>query len=247
MATFNIEEYLNSLPDDVEEINISYKGLTYIPSLERFTKLQELICSNNQLTTLVSLPSSLQRLYCSDNQLGTLPPLSSSLQILECWNIQLTYLPSLPSSLQELYCGENQLTYLPPLPSSLKILYCEENQITSLPYLPSSLQELYCYDNELATLPILPSSLQEFYSGNDLFMFYDISSWRTFDKFRKTYYKLKYGHKLERYFLNVIKKKKQQLNNELLYSPNLKFYKQFVDPITLETMKTNKKIDKLLY
>jgi hypothetical protein len=30
METFNIEEYLDSLPDDVEEINISNKGLTYV-------------------------------------------------------------------------------------------------------------------------------------------------------------------------------------------------------------------------
>jgi hypothetical protein len=157
MTTFNIEEYLDSLPEDIKKLDLLSKGLTYIPSLERFKNLQELDCSDNQLTSLPSLPSSLQKLYCIVNHLLTLPPL--------------------PSSLQELYCSYNLLS------------------------------------------------------------FDDILSWRTFDKFRKTYYQLKYGPKLERYFLNVMKKKKQQLNNELLYSPHLKFYKQFADPITLETMK----------
>jgi hypothetical protein len=85
----------------------------------------------------------------------------------------------------------------------------EENNM--LPLLPTSLHFLTCTLNY--------SVIEEF--------------WR----FKETYYKLKYGHRLERYFLNVIKKRKQQINNELLYSPQLKFYKQFADPITLETMK----------
>jgi Leucine-rich repeat (LRR) protein len=109
------------------------------------------------------------------------------------------------------------LTSLPRLPNTLKILYCWCNQITSIPNLPNDIEYFYCWHNNLTL-----STIQ---------------GWNTFNKFKTTYYKLKYGPKLERYFLNVMKKKKQQLNNELLYSPHLKFYKQFADPITLETMK----------
>ena len=37
MTEFNIEAYLDSLPEDTTEINISYKNLTYIPnSILRF-------------------------------------------------------------------------------------------------------------------------------------------------------------------------------------------------------------------
>jgi Leucine-rich repeat (LRR) protein len=217
MTTFNIEEYLDYLPEDIKKLDLLSKGLTYLPTLERFKNLQELDCSDNQLTSLPSLPSSLQKLYCIVNHLSSLPPL--------------------PSSLQELYCYDNQLATLPPLPSSLQGLYCGQNQITSLPPLPSSLQELYCGDNQLNSLPPLPSCLQALYCGENQLSFTDILSWRTFDKFRTTYYRKKFGPKLERYFLNIMKKRKQQLNNELLYSPYLKFYKQFADPITLETMK----------
>jgi hypothetical protein len=34
-----IEEYLNSLPDNIEEINLSFKSLKILPDLSRFTKL----------------------------------------------------------------------------------------------------------------------------------------------------------------------------------------------------------------
>jgi len=217
MTTFDIEEHLNSLPEDITGLNLFRKGLTYLPSLERFKKLQILDCRNNQLTSLPPLPSSLQLLYCQENQLTSLPPL--------------------PSSLQELYCSYNQLTTLPLLPSSLQILSCGYNQLTSLHPLPSSLQELYCYDNQLTTLPPLPSSLQELSCGSNLLPFNDILSWRTFDKFRTTYYRKKFGPKLERYFLTMMKKRKQDIHNELIFSPELKFYKQFVDPKTLDTMK----------
>ena len=37
MSTFKIEEYLNSLPEDIEEIDVSDKELTYLPDLSRFT------------------------------------------------------------------------------------------------------------------------------------------------------------------------------------------------------------------
>lgn len=39
MSTFNIENYLNSLPEDTTEINISYKGITYLPDLINFLYL----------------------------------------------------------------------------------------------------------------------------------------------------------------------------------------------------------------
>jgi Leucine-rich repeat (LRR) protein len=67
MASFNIEEYLNSLPDDIEEINISNKNLTYIPSLSRFIKLRILYCDSNKLINLPNLPNTLEQLYCSNN------------------------------------------------------------------------------------------------------------------------------------------------------------------------------------
>ena len=49
---FNIENYLNFLPENIEEIDISGKNLTYILDLLRFKKLKILSCSRNELTSL---------------------------------------------------------------------------------------------------------------------------------------------------------------------------------------------------
>ena len=60
-----IEYYLNSLPLDTTEINVSEKGLTYLPDLSRFKQLTHLYCSYNQLTELPPLNDKLKSLYCS--------------------------------------------------------------------------------------------------------------------------------------------------------------------------------------
>jgi hypothetical protein len=180
MSAFNIEEYLNSLPENTETINVSNKNLTYIPSLKQFThwislrcdcnnltqlpelnsSLRDLHCDNNQLTQLPQLNSSLQYLFCYNNQLTQLPQFNSSLRQLNCFNNQLTQLPKLNSSLQYLHCYNNQLTQLPELNSSLKILNCFNNQLTQLPELNSCLEKLNCSNNQLTQLPELNSSLQ---------------------------------------------------------------------------------------
>ena len=61
MTEFNIEDYLNSLPEDIQEIDVDSKEITYLPDLTRFKNLQTLICSNNQLTELPPLNKNLQK------------------------------------------------------------------------------------------------------------------------------------------------------------------------------------------
>ena len=59
-SAFNIEEYINSLPLDTTEINISNKGLTYLPDLTIFKNLTFLNCSRNKLTQLQHLNKTLK-------------------------------------------------------------------------------------------------------------------------------------------------------------------------------------------
>lgn len=59
MAAFNIEDYLNYLPNNIQKINVSNKNLTYLPSLKQFYNLKTLCCYNNQLKNLPKLNSSL--------------------------------------------------------------------------------------------------------------------------------------------------------------------------------------------
>ena len=160
-------------------LNCGGDSIKNLYGIQFFDNLGMLVCSENSLTTLPTLPSGLTALYCYQNSLTTLPALPSGLTFINCTQNSLTTLPALPSGLTELFCSQNSLTTLPSLPSglirlecdlnslttlpslpsSLTILYCRQNSLTSLPALPSSLTGLYCEENALTTLPALPSSL----------------------------------------------------------------------------------------
>ena len=158
---FNIDEYLDSLPDDVENINVSYKNLDYLPDLSIFKNLQYLFCHNNNLTSLPVLPDNLKELNCYNNNLTSLPVLPENLKVLCCSDNSLTSLPVLPEKLEILYCRENNLMLLPSLPENLRILHCERNKLTSLPVLSKNLIYLFCCHNNLTSFPILPENLKE--------------------------------------------------------------------------------------
>ena len=136
----------NKMTDySVTELDLSYQNLTILPDLSLYTKLQQLWCGNNQLTSLNKLPPTLQELYCANNQLTSLDHLPPNLQILHCEKNKLTSLNNLPLNLQELDCSDNELTSLNNLPPNLQILDCSDNDITYLDI--PDLQELYCVHN----------------------------------------------------------------------------------------------------
>ena len=152
----DIETYLNSLSDDILTLDISYKGITYLPDLTRFVKLEKLDCFNNQLTSLPTLPENLKVLFCDMNQLTLLPDLTrfTNLETLACSYNQLTSLPSLPQNIQAIYCCDNQLSSLPSLPENLKALSCYKNKLTSLPTLPQNLEIFCCHNNPIYNIII---------------------------------------------------------------------------------------------
>ena len=160
-AEFDIETYLNSLPDGTIIIDVSYKNITYIPSLSRFYNLQHLYCNRNKLTSLPELNSSLQFLNCSYNHLTSMPEIShTSLTGLKCSYNKLTSLPKFNSSLKILDCSYNQLTSLPELNCNLKHIICNVNKLTSLPNLNDCLYEFDCSHNPLTEIPTLKYSLR---------------------------------------------------------------------------------------
>ncbi|MCC7501060.1 MAG: DUF11 domain-containing protein [Flavobacteriales bacterium] len=161
-------------------MNVSGAGINDLDGIQYFTGLQSLICNDNYLTTLPSLPdaivelqcqgndlvgftdlpNSLLTLQCQNNQLASLPTLPPSRDWLICYQKQLTSLPALPSALTQLACGQNPLTTLPALPAALEVLLCDNGAMTgTLPTLPSSLIRLSCDNNGLTSLPTLPVSL----------------------------------------------------------------------------------------
>src|ERR1700733_1027715 len=157
-------------------------------------------CHCKQLTTLPDLINC-QILWCNNNQLITLPDLINC-QKLHCVNNQLTTLPDLINC-QILYCNNNQLTILPDL-INCRILNCDNNQLTILPDLINC-QKLRCNYNQL--------------------IYDNIEDHKKLVKFRNFYKHLKYLKKWRLYKTKSIINKKKDLMIEILYSPDLPFYK----------------------
>jgi len=175
---FNIEEFLNSLPLDTTEIDVSDKDLTYLPDLSRFKQLTHLYCSSNQLTELPPLNNNLTVLYCHDNQLTKLPPLNNNLT--------------------ELICSYNLLTELPPLNDNLTVLECHHNQLTELPPLNNNLTQLYCHYNN-----IYNENLKKY-----KYDYRNIKIIQTLRNFRNTYYLLKFKKHFKRWLWEKVREPK---------------------------------------
>ena len=165
-------------------LNIHASNIVDLMGIDGFTNLNYIFCSQNQITSIPTLPKRLQYLDCSDNQIKLLPALPSGLTSLYCEKNLLQVLPTLPATLTYLkcsnnqlhslpvssdglpnigfiYCSYNQLQSLPDLSKSknLAVLWCDHNQLKTLPDLPSITEDLNCSDNQLQNLPALPHSL----------------------------------------------------------------------------------------
>jgi len=121
---FDIVKYINSLPSDTTEINVSALRLTFLPDLTRFKHLTHLYCRNNQLTWLPPLPSSLEYLDVSYNKLTKLSPFNSKLTRLDCEHNLLTNLPYL-NNIAVLICSNNPMPRLPALNTKLIFIKCD--------------------------------------------------------------------------------------------------------------------------
>ena len=119
-------------------LDVGNKDITSLTGIEDFTALTDLICFNNQLTSLdVSNNTALTFLSCNENQLTSLDVSNNT-------------------ALTELYCAFNQLTSLDVSANpALTALTCYTNQLTSLDVSSNNaLTELYCFNNQLTSLDV---------------------------------------------------------------------------------------------
>lgn len=175
----NLEAYINSLPDETEEIRIFLeeydKNSLQLPKniLMRFHYLKDLeftciltifpkiVNKLFPIYSLPDLPKTLETLYCSYIMITELPELPESLNGLYIHYTLLKKLPSvLPPQLKRLHCTYNKLIDLPKLPENLIQLNCENNKIKRLPELPNTLRVLDCAYNQLTYLPYLTNELR---------------------------------------------------------------------------------------
>jgi hypothetical protein len=190
MNIFNINTYLDQLTDNVLIIDMSYKKISHIPDLSRFRNLEILICNNNNLEYLPTLPVSLITLLCHNNKLITLPYLLNNLLInnIDCSNNRLKFLPKLPINLVILKCDHNLLIQLPKLPSELENLCCSFNKLSSLPNLPNYLTVLTFNSNYIYNI-VFNSNIQIIKKNI-----------KKLNNFRYFYYSLKYKIKIIQWY-----------------------------------------------
>jgi hypothetical protein len=117
-------------------LDVNYRNIADLTGIEDFTDLTNLLCSNNNLTSLdISQNTALTELRCNNNELpGIDVSNNTALTYLDCYNNQLTSLDlSINNALASLYCFNNQLTSLDlSINTALASLYCFNNQLTSL-------------------------------------------------------------------------------------------------------------------
>ncbi len=169
-------------------LNVTGKNISNLTGIEYFYQLTQLICPNNNLTSLdVSMLTKLTTLSCFNNKLTSLK-MPSSVQSLNCSGNQLTSF-SMPSSMEWLDCSNNLLTSMPSISSSLTTLYCGNNKFTSLSITGNSalknlyaqnntsMTELYCQNNALTTLDVSGcTALKTLFCGSNQLTSLDVSS-----------------------------------------------------------------------
>lgn len=174
----------------VRDLEPSYYGIHDLTGIQYFKNLRQLLCYNDSLTQLPTLPMTLTNLDCSRNKitslptflppnldtlvcdvnnLDSLPVLPSTLVLLSISDNYIVHLPVLPSALSQLRCGYNPALLLDTLPQGLNELDCPNCGLTNLPTLPLNLKTLYCSNNNLRVLPTLTDSLHSLScAGNQL-------------------------------------------------------------------------------
>lgn len=160
--------------------------------LEKLQNLEQLHCSNNNLTALPEkLPAKLQVLNFENNQIKHLPAkLPLALKTFRAAHNQLQNLNTVWSkSLRYLLAGYNQISQLPErfgnqlielslphnqltefnsiLGKSTRVLDCSHNQIRSISGLNKELETLDCNVNCLERLEVLPTRLLVLNAGEN--------------------------------------------------------------------------------
>lgn len=151
----------------VQEMNVSNKGIQSLQGIEHFSALVNLECHSNPLTTLdLSGNPALKELFCYETQLTTLNVSGNpALEVLSCKDNSLTALDlSGNPMLQHVDCGGNQLTELNLIGNaSLRQLYCDNNRLTALDLSHNpEMQSLGCNGNQLSALDVSALSRLEY-------------------------------------------------------------------------------------
>ena len=183
-------------------IDVRGLELTELPESDLWSVATIVNCSRNKLRSLPRNLTSVIVLNCDDNELESLPDNLFKIKYVFCSDNRLATLPSMPT-LEWLYCGNNFLTHIPALPN-LKILHCFNNRLTVLPDVSEGAQ-IQCHGNRFHYHPEYHTQYWAICKATTLAMV--VRRWR-------------------RTIMANAREKKRDLHAELLYSPDLPFFRR---------------------
>ena len=144
----------------VNKLDVSFSGIKDLTGIEHFTKLKNLDCRENELTSLdLSNNTALIELYCSENNLTSLN-VSKNKQLEKVYCGNNPNLKSLNVSnntmLSELVCYSCDIQSLDLSKNyELRILGCGQNALSSLDLSENTeLEEVSCDENGMKTLNV---------------------------------------------------------------------------------------------
>jgi len=190
------KQYPLNRRNEITELDISNKGLEGSLKLERFSNLEVLKCSQNDLFSLdISDCVDLEVLDCRQNSLTDLDISECpNLEEIGCSHNQLNSLNvSNATKLKVISCGYNQLTNLNLSNcSQLKIIYCTNNNLVKLDLTNCpNINELWCWGNFLINLNFLNDLSSEKLEGISIegnnFPLSDLTPFSRFVNLKKLY------------------------------------------------------------
>jgi hypothetical protein len=176
-------QILSDFDNDIAILDISNKGIKGILNLEKFSQLEELYCSNNEITKIMNIPNTLKIIYNSDDEVNLLDNLSCVDEI-EIKDNMITHLifkenfnlpiNNLPDSLTHLrfYFHSKFNQPINFLPKNLKLLFLGIDFNQPIDFLnsegfPSSLTILQIGERFNQPINNLPNSLTTLILGSD--------------------------------------------------------------------------------
>ena len=145
------------------ELDLKYKSIADLTGIRYFSKLKQLDCQGNGLTSLdLSQNIELTKLSCGSNPLNTLD-ISHNIALTEltCYYSNLSSIDlSQNTALRRLYCWGNKLTEFDFSNNpELETLECFDNQLTELDFSNNpELETLSCSNNQLTSINLLQNT-----------------------------------------------------------------------------------------
>jgi Leucine-rich repeat (LRR) protein len=150
------------------------------------TNLEELDCSNNNLTKLdITHNKNIKTIICHYNKLNKINISNNiKLDMLECSNNNLTHIDNLETciNLRELYASDNKIISMKTPPKIIRIV-CSNNELTNFEVRSKELKYLNCNKNQINDLYLASEKLEELCCRFNKLKYIDVSRFSNLTQF----------------------------------------------------------------